>query len=374
MQGKIQLWIFWSIVAWQWNESHVVLMEKKEKIIMARLKTIYKDGRITVKRKIKKEDELNLREIEIFNNKLIRGLMRPNIDKKHYIVYTAPSGIKLAKYISNGIEKNEFFLIITQTVEMIKKIERNNFEINNVVLELENVNIFSFMYEIIQNSALKIEADTEYANNLYKYLKSKPIFSVIDIENYILGVYPKVYNQIIREKPGQSQNLKQREWEQSSSLKNDMEDGTMILQENMNHSEVDDDGTALLDNNIGQGLETELLNEGTELLEETALLQETKEYPYLIRMFNYEHIDINKPVFRIGKEKSYVDYFVLNNNKVSRIHADIISENNQIYIKDDNSTNGTFVNGELVERNVKHKLSDRDIIRLANEEFEFHIK
>ena len=174
------------------------------------------------------------------------------------------------------------------------------------------------MYEIIQNSALKIEADTEYANNLYKYLKSKPIFSVIDIENYILGVYPKVYNQIIREKPGQSQNLKQREWEQSSSLKNDMEDGTMILQENMNHSEVDDDGTALLDNNIGQGLETELLNEGTELLEETALLQETKEYPYLIRMFNYEHIDINKPVFRIGKEKSYVDYFVLNNNNSHR--------------------------------------------------------
>ena len=372
-------------------------MEKKEKIIMARLKTIYKDGRITVKRKIKKEDELNLREIEIFNNKLIRGLMRPNIDKKHHIVYTAPSGVKLAKYISNGIDKNEFFLIITQTVEMIKKIERNNFEINNVVLDLENVyinpmtkevsfiyepfikqnrnvNIFAFMYEIIQNSALKMEEDTQYANNLYKYLKSKPIFSVIDIENYILGVYPKVYNQIIREKPGQSQNLKQREWEQSSSLKNDMEDGTMILQENMNYSEMDDDGTALLDNNMGQGLETELLDEGTELLEETALLQETKEYPYLIRMFNYEHIDIDKPVFRIGKEKSYVDYFVLNNNKVSRIHADIISENNQIYIKDDNSTNGTFVNGELIDRNVKHKLSDRDIIRLANEEFEFHIK
>ena len=100
----------------------------------------------------------------------------------------------------------------------------------------------------------------------------------------------------------------------------------------------------------------------------------TPSYPYIIRLNTFERADVNKPVFRVGKEKSYVDYFVVNNNAVSRIHADIITQNGRYYIKDNNSTNHTFVNGTVVPPGVQFELSDGDAIMLANEPFEFHVK
>lgn len=35
--------------------------------------------------------------------------------------------------------------------------------------------------------------------------------------------------------------------------------------------------------------------------------------PYLVRLKNNERIPLNKPVFRVGKERSYVDYFIGDN-------------------------------------------------------------
>ena len=52
----------------------------------------------------------------------------------------------------------------------------------------------------------------------------------------------------------------------------------------------------------------------------------------MYRLLTNETFMINKPVFRIGKEKSYSDYFVANNNMVSRSHADIISRGGRYFI------------------------------------------
>ena len=80
---------------------------------------------------------------------------------------------------------------------------------------------------------------------------------------------------------------------------------------------------------------------------------------------------MNKPIFRIGKEKSYVDYFVGDNTAVSRSHANIITREGKYYIVDTNSTNHTYVNGEMIQSNVETPLTHGTKIRLANEEFEF---
>lgn len=96
--------------------------------------------------------------------------------------------------------------------------------------------------------------------------------------------------------------------------------------------------------------------------------------PRLIRNKTQEIIPINKPVFRLGKERSYVDYFVTDNSAVSRSHANICSKDDDgYYIVDTNSTNHTYVNGNMIQSNVEFKLNDKDIIKLANEDFEFRI-
>ncbi len=95
--------------------------------------------------------------------------------------------------------------------------------------------------------------------------------------------------------------------------------------------------------------------------------------PHLIRTKNNERIPLNKPVFRIGKERSYVDYFVSDNTAVSRSHANIINRNGVFFVVDTNSTNHTYVNGGMIQSNVETKLAHGTKIRLANEEFEFRL-
>ena len=95
--------------------------------------------------------------------------------------------------------------------------------------------------------------------------------------------------------------------------------------------------------------------------------------PYLVRAKNNEKIPLNKPVFRIGKERSYVDYFIGDNTAISRSHANIVNHNGEFYVVDTNSTNHTYVNGTMIQSNVETRLENNDRLRLANEEFEFRL-
>ena len=96
--------------------------------------------------------------------------------------------------------------------------------------------------------------------------------------------------------------------------------------------------------------------------------------PHLIRSKNNEKININKPNFRIGKERSYVDYFIGDNTAISRSHANIITNNNgEYFVVDTNSTNHTYVDGVMIQSNIEVKLSHGAKIRFANEDFEFRL-
>lgn len=119
--------------------------------------------------------------------------------------------------------------------------------------------------------------------------------------------------------------------------------------------------------------ETTVLGVGSEAGETTVLGTSQAQIikPYLLRIKNNERIELNKPVFRIGKERSYVDYFVSDNTAVSRSHANIINKDNEFYIVDTNSTNHTYVNGSMIQSNVETKIEHGTKIRLANEDFVF---
>jgi hypothetical protein len=96
-------------------------------------------------------------------------------------------------------------------------------------------------------------------------------------------------------------------------------------------------------------------------------------FPYLIREKTQEKVSVDKPSFRIGKESSYCDYFIANNNAISRSHADIITKDNRYYIIDHNSTNKTYVDGRVIPVQKQVEIFSGTKIRLANEHFEFYI-
>lgn len=83
-----------------------------------------------------------------------------------------------------------------------------------------------------------------------------------------------------------------------------------------------------------------------------------------------EKIFIDKPSFVIGRIKSQSDYISFN-GAVGKLHAEITNKGGAYYMKDLNSRNGTFINGERIVSNVEHSIQNNDRIAFANSEYKF---
>lgn len=103
----------------------------------------------------------------------------------------------------------------------------------------------------------------------------------------------------------------------------------------------------------------------------TSMTTEEKTGAVLIRKKTGQKIVIDKLLFRIGTERSFVDYWVSDNSAVSHSHADIVNHEGIYYIRDNHSTNHTYVNGRMVQVDQEERLKDGDQILLGNESFEF---
>ncbi len=106
----------------------------------------------------------------------------------------------------------------------------------------------------------------------------------------------------------------------------------------------------------------------------TSILNAPKAMPYLIRVNTEERIMLGKVMFKIGKASRGVDYTVDGNGAISRQHAVIIQKDGVCYIKDNKSTNHTYVNDKMVEDGVEEILTHDSRIRLGDEEFLFKIR
>ena len=78
---------------------------------------------------------------------------------------------------------------------------------------------------------------------------------------------------------------------------------------------------------------------------------------YGIGKSNKYHIPLQKPPITVGKMAGAVD-LVLNDQSVSRLHARISRDGNRFFIRDLNSTNGTFRNGMRLEPNASEIIGD----------------
>ena len=112
---------------------------------------------------------------------------------------------------------------------------------------------------------------------------------------------------------------------------------------------------------------------GTQVLSNVSLNSNKEKTATLIRKKNNENISVNKDIFKIGKERSYVEYFIADNPAISRSHACIIKRGDQYFLSDTNSTNHTYLNGNMLASGAESELHNGDEIKLADEEFYFRI-
>ena len=95
--------------------------------------------------------------------------------------------------------------------------------------------------------------------------------------------------------------------------------------------------------------------------------------PYIIRVDNEEKIIINKAVFKLGKASRGVDYHISGNGAISRQHAIITKKEDGYYLKDNKSTNHTYINDRQLEDGEEVLLKNNAKFRLGDETFVFKL-
>ena len=111
---------------------------------------------------------------------------------------------------------------------------------------------------------------------------------------------------------------------------------------------------------------TDFVPAGQDTVLLTAPEPEKKDKPAWLRSLDGEMEDISLTYypFVIGKQKNLVDY-VVDRETVSRLHVKIEKSGEHYIITDLNSTNGTSVNGVMLENNGSAYLSPGDEVQVS---------
>ena len=96
--------------------------------------------------------------------------------------------------------------------------------------------------------------------------------------------------------------------------------------------------------------------------------------PHFVREKTGEKIFIDKEEFKIGKSKVHSDYSIENNSAISRVHVIVIKRGEDCFLKDNDSTNGTYVDGDRLEPGREVQLKENMEIKFGDEDFVFHEK
>src|SRR5690554_1848006 len=268
----------------------------------------------------------------------MRGFLKVKLVRKKHLEYEGPVGISLKKRLQAPFSKYEFLLVMAQIIEATRKICFNNLSMCNLLLDFDyifinemtreiqfiympivtgkvDVNIIEFMETIIYSVKTPPDQNSDYISKYAFFIKGLASYDASAIERYIGQEDINIINQIKNVHGRQSGFM-------ADKLKNkreDEDDATALLFEDDEATGLlyEDEATSLLyeEDDEATGLLIENDDEGTSLLMEEEHTSKTgMHYPRLVRLLTNETIIIDKPVFRIGKERSYVDYFVTNNS------------------------------------------------------------
>ena len=95
--------------------------------------------------------------------------------------------------------------------------------------------------------------------------------------------------------------------------------------------------------------------------------------PYFIYKKTGEKVLIETDHFIIGRRNDMSDYAIESAKYLSKVHAEICIEDGVFYLRDNDSSNHTYLNGDRFLRGEKRVLVNGDEFRLASEDFIFGI-
>lgn len=380
---------------------------------MNKTKVVSKLGQSQLIIKSQKGQQISEHEAYAINANKVKGLLHLDVVQKgssFKLIYNITGFITFKEFLATTLNKKSFAKILQNILDNLQSIEDAYFNQQNLLMDFNRVmvnpatqhiyfvyvpiqffesgdSLREFLLNIIQHCTFAPGEDNSYVRDYITILNSGVNFSVFELEEYI--------NKLLGQQSSRAQDIECPQCRaklkkgtnycgacgakvsgntgnNGKGIYNPLSDkeNKKAAAEEVVHTEARrkdntqglSDGTTVLGADPG----------GTTVLGAEEL--EAPVFPYLIREKTEEKISVNKPSFRIGAERKYVDYWVNDNSTVSRSHADILTREKRYFIIDLNSTNKTYVDGRAIRVEKEIELFDGTRIRLSNEEFVFHIE
>lgn len=326
---------------------------------MSKLKVSIKKSTVTAMMKAGRKERINETELSQLARIKPCGIMHVTKTKKDSVIYTCPANINLTDRLKKAVSKYDFFFMIEQIVIMVEDVYNNGLKVNSVRFNMDDVyinemtkemyfiyfpivggqesaDIVGFIENIIYTMTPVINEDTNYISRFMYYVRSFHGFNGNAIEKYISREERAVVNVLKNKAVTMQQQIMQQVMQGSM-------DGTTVLS---------DDGIS-----VQQIQQMQPVN---------------YHFASLTRQVTGEKIELGKPSFVLGKNPEKSDYAVADNTNISRVHAVITTRNGRYYVMDQNSTNGTFINGRIIKAGQETEILPGDCLMLANEEFIFN--
>ncbi|NSC26592.1 FHA domain-containing protein [Agathobacter rectalis] len=336
---------------------------------MSKLKVSIKKSTVTAMMKAGRKERINETELSQLARIKPCGIMHVTKTKKDSVTYTCPANINLTDRLKKAVSKYDFFFMMEQIVIMVQDVYNNGLNVNSVRFNMDDVyinemtkemyfiyfpivggqesaDIVGFIENIIYTMTPVINEDTNYISRFMYYVRSFHGFNGNAIEKYISREERAVVNVLKNKAVTMQQQIMQQQTMQQQIMQQVMQgsmDGTTVLS---------DDGIS-----VQQIQQMQPVN---------------YHFASLTRQVTGEKIELGKPSFVLGKNPEKSDYAVADNTNISRVHAVITMRNGRYYVMDQNSTNGTFINGRIIKAGQETEILPGDCLMLANEEFIFN--
>lgn len=330
---------------------------------MSKLKVSIKKSTVTAMMKAGRKERINETELSQLARIKPCGIMHVTKTKKDSVIYTCPANINLTDRLKKAISKYDFFFMMEQIVIMVEDVYNNGLNVNSVRFNMDDVyinemtkemyfiyfpivggqecaDIVGFIESIIYTMTPVINEDTNYISRFMYYVRSFHGFNGNAIEKYISREERAVVNVLKNKAVTMQQTMQQQIMQQ-------------VMQGSM-------DGTTVLS------------DDGISIQQMQQMQPVNYHFASLTRQVTGEKIELGKPSFVLGKNPEKSDYAVAGNTNISRIHAVITTRNGRYYVMDQNSTNGTFINGRIIKAGQETEILPGDCLMLANEEFIFN--
>ncbi len=344
--------------------------------------------------KIEEDVQILKAEMDIYNESFLGNnafCHEAYIEDTRTLTYSIPAMLSLSQFMKKKLHRDELLEIMYSVTDQLIYMEANNMPLGKVILKI------GYMYINVEDMAVQLiylpidkkmdSCDMEgfirdllnevrYANlrasncgyDLLQYFDRHEHFDLASFYKLLVDLKEDeakmaeselvIAGEAGNEEPAEQTEEEQAAEEAEAEEKKSQSAGFKLAKEKRDYSmsdigfaEADTSATTVLTNN-----------------------KALKPGPYLIRTRTGERIRLNKPIFCIGKSSQGVDYQVTDNSSVSRRHAYILNVNGVYYLRDNKSTNHTYLAGRAVSPENDMMLIDGSRFKLANEEFTFHEK